>query len=146
MANLGIERGPGIFELVDELKKAPERLDKDMRASFRTLSGPIRDRARARVSIPAAKTRRHKGRYNRKMLANAITSSASSVAPTLRFGTDKVPGWAGWEFGSDRLKNFGPRTPKGRFFFPTIEAAKPEINAETQKVVESYMKLHFEGV
>lgn len=142
MANLGIKRGPGIYELVDEMKALPDRLDKEMRANFRTLSRPIRDRARSRVTIAAAKTRKHKGRYNRKMLANAITNSASSVAPTLRFGSDKVPGWAGWEFGSDRLKNFGPRTPGGRFFFPAIEAAKPEIRASTEKVVLEFTERH----
>ena len=138
-----IEAGVGIRDLIDEMKSLPSRLDKDMRTSFRKLAIPARDEARARAarSRPDRKTRKHKGSYNWKKLVNAIQSSADDDSPTLNLGSSRVPGWAGWEFGSDRLANFPRRTPKGRFFFPTIEELLPDMNEATQKVVDSYIDL-----
>lgn len=144
-----IESGEGIRDLIDLMKAGPERLDKDMRASFRVISAPIRDRARekARSERPNGKRPNRKGTYKWSKLVNSITSSADDDTPTLKYGDDRVPGWAGWEFGSDRLPQFGPRTPRlgrgnrGTFFFPTVIAAIPEVNEAAQKVVDDYLEL-----
>ncbi len=149
MTKLTIQRDEDMFRLVDELKAAPERLDKEMRADFRRLSAPIRDRARAAVLAdhPVAKTprRNRKGSYRWKTLANAVTSSASSIAPTLRYGSDKVPGYGGWEFGSNRFKQFPQKRQFGPFL-STVEEAKPEINESTEKVVLDYVQRHVGSV
>lgn len=139
-----IETGEGIQELVALFKSMPERLDKDMRASFRRLAVPIRDdaRARARAMRPEGKRPKRKGEYTWKQLVNSIQSGADSDTPTLNFGAARVPGWAGWEFGSDKLPQFPRRNKEGRFFFPTVMDAVPDINLAAQKVVDDYIDLY----
>jgi len=141
--DVNIEAGIGIRQLIDEFKAAPSRLDRDMRASFRRLAIPARDEARrdAAGSRPERTTPKHKGDYHWKTLVNAIQSSADDDTPTLNFGSDRVEGWAGHAFGSDKLKNFRPRNKEGYFFYPTIERLKPDMNVAAQKVVEDYMDL-----
>lgn len=144
-----VSTGEGIRDLIDLMKSTPERLDKDLRASFRTLSAPIRDRARskARAERPHGKRPNRKGTYKWGKLVNSITSGADDDTPTLSYGAERVPGWAGWEFGSDRLPQFPPRTPRlgrgnrGTFFFPTVIEAIPEVNEAAQKVVDDYIVL-----
>ena len=140
MTRLVIERGGGVRELVDALKVFPERLDKEMRAEFRQRALPIRDKARAKAEQqrPSRKTPKHKGDYHWKNVVNAISSSASGDSPTLRLETKKYPGVAGDEFGSNRLPQFGPRNPKGNFFFPTIEDARPDIIKATEAIANRY--------
>lgn len=139
-----IETGEGIQELVAVFKSMPERLDKDMRASFRKLAIPIRNDARARAMSmrPAGKRPNRKGEYTWKKLVNTIQSGADSDTPTLNLGAARVPGWAGWEFGSDKLPQFPRRKKEGRFFFPTVMDAVPDINLAAQKVVDSYIDLY----
>jgi hypothetical protein len=139
-----IETGEGIQELVALFKSMPERLDKDMRASFRRLAVPIRDDARAKAMAmrPEGKRPKRKGTYTWKKLVNSIQSSADSDTPTLNFGAARVPGWAGWEFGSDKLPQFPRRNKEGRFFFPTVMDAVPDINLAAQKVVDDYIDLY----
>lgn len=124
-------------------KASPARLDKDMRASFRGLAVTVRDdaRARARGEKPTGKRPQRKGSYTWNKLVNSITSGADADTPTLKIGNASVPGWAGWEFGSDRLPQFGPRRKEGNFFFPTVRAAIPEMNEAAQKVVDGYVDL-----
>lgn len=143
MARIDIEQGIGIRDLINEMKAAPERLDKDMRASFRRLAITGREDARAvaRREHPVAKTRKHKGEYKWKTVVNAIQSGADDDTPTLNFGSKRVPGWAGWEFGSDKLPNFGRREPQGRFFFPTVRKLVPDMNIAAEKIVLDYMDL-----
>lgn len=148
MARLSVQRAPGILELIDEMKAAPERLDKDLRASLRTVSAPVRDLARQkmRAAHPTAKTARkgkRRGDYRWSQVVNAITSSANSDRPQLMFDDDRKGGIGGWEFGSKKWKQFGPFTPRGRAFFPAIRESLPMIEKETQRVVDYYFELHF---
>lgn len=138
-----VKSGDGIQELIAVFKAMPERLDKDMRASFRRLAVPIRDdaRARARSMKPTGKRPNRKGAYTWSKLVNSIQSGADADTPTLNLGAARVPGWAGWEFGSDRLPQFPSRKKEGRFFFPTVMDAVPEINLAAQKVVDDYIEL-----
>lgn len=140
MAKLAIERGAGVREISNALKAYPERLDKEMRKEFREEAKPIRDDARARAEKmrPERTTPKHKGSYHWKQVVNAITSSASSDSPTLRLETEKFPGVAGYEFGSDRLPNFPSREPKGRFFFPVVEEARPRIIEVVETIATRY--------
>lgn len=142
-ARFSVESGDGVRQLVDLFKRTPERLDKDMRASFRALAVKVRDdaRARARGDKPTGKRPQRKGKYTWNKLVNSITSGAESDTPIIKLGSASVPGWAGWEFGSDRFPQFGNRRKEGNFFFPTVLGAIPEMNEAVQKVVDDYVEL-----
>lgn len=143
---LTVEEGDAIRQLVRIFKETPERLDKDMRASFRRLAVDVRDDARAKArgqkpNGPHGKRKKRKGAYTWGKLVNSITSGADSDTPTLNLGKSSVPGWAGWEFGSDRFPQFGPRHKEGHFFFPTVLGAIPEMNEAVKKVVDDYLDI-----
>lgn len=143
---LSVEEGDAIRQLVALFKQMPERLDKDMRASFRRLALTVRDDARAKARMqkpkgPHGKRAKRRGAYRWSQLVNSITSGADSDTPTLNLGRSSVPGWAGWEFGSDRYPQFGPRHKEGHFFFPTVLGAIPEMNEAVKKVVDDYLEL-----
>lgn len=138
-----IDRANGVRALTKALSAYPERLDKEMRLEFREQSKPIRDDARAKAqrARPHRTTPKHKGDYHWKQVVNAISSSASGDSPTLRLETNKYPGVAGWEFGSNKLKNFERRNPAGYFFFPTVEAARPLINEAVEEIALRYAQI-----
>lgn len=141
---LTVEEGDGIRQIVALFKAMPERLDKDMRASFRKVAEGVRDdaRAKARSQHPQGMQRRkRKGAYKWSRLVNSITSGSDSDTPTMKLGSASVPGWAGWEFGSDRFPQFGERHKPGRFFFPTVMEAIPDMNERVKEIVDDYLDL-----
>lgn len=136
----------GVRELVAALRATPERLDKAMRAEFRTVAKETRDRARsnARSRHPSATTPKHKGEYRWSQVVNSIRSGADSDTPWVQFGGSNVPGWAGWEFGSDRHRQFPPRSAKegrgnkGYFFFTAVLDEGRTAQKKAEEIVEKY--------
>ncbi len=147
MARMRVRSGPGVFELVEELKASPERLDKDLRATLRRIAVPVRDDARTlmRAAHPVAKVQRkgRRGEYRWSQVVNAITSSANSDTPQLKLDDDRKGGIGGWEFGSKKYPQFGKWTPMGRAFFPAIRRNMPMIEEEVAKAADFYFELHF---
>lgn len=138
-----IERGPGIADLVRELRETPDRLDKEMRKEFRKAATTIRDDARSRAqhSRPQPKTPVHKGDYHWRQVVNAVTAGSDSDAPTLRLNTTFI----GWEVGSTgRYPQFGPRTAQlgvgsaGRFFFPAIREGIEDLQPVIERIVTEF--------
>jgi len=145
-------------EQIREWRKLPERVDKRLRTEFRKVAQEVRDAARSeaerwrpggsrarRASTTGTKAGAPKrGAYRWKNIVNAITSGADSDTPYIRYGNDRVPGWAGWEFGSDRYPQFGPRTARlgpgnvGRFVFPTVFREAKKLEPRIQKIIDFY--------
>jgi len=143
----------GVTELVRELKGMPERLDKEMRKEFREVAMDVRDKARARARHPVQRDPsrpKSRGSYHWRQLVNSIVSGASGDSPTVSYGSGRVPGWAGWEFGGNlRYKQFPVRTPKqgrgnaGRFFFPSVMEEARGVDERVQKIAEEYIRRAF---
>lgn len=135
----------GIREIVEALRAMPERLDKDMRKEFRGIAKAVETTARGRAqgARPARTTPPSKGSYSWKQLVNSIKAGAESDSPIVQYGSPAVPGWAGWEFGSDRLPQFPPRRAGkggGRFFFPAVRATTDDVFKAAEEVVERYAR------
>lgn len=141
----------GIRDLVDALRATPERLDKEMRKEFRALAKDTERKARAsaQAARPVATTRKHQGTYRWTNLVNSIKAGAESDTPTISYGSERVKGWAGWEFGSDRLPNFPSRTARqgrgnrGRFFFPAVLDEARTLTKRTNEIVNRYAETAF---
>lgn len=141
----------GVREVVAALKAMPERLDKEMRKEFRGLTKETEGRARskARGAKPVAKTRRHKGSYHWSQLVSTIKAGADSDTPTISYGSSRVPGWAGWEFGANRLPNFPKRTARqgrgnaGRFFFLVVMDEAEGLTKRATEIVNRYAEQAF---
>lgn len=141
-------RTEGIGDLVAALKAGPERLDKGMRKEFRGITKTVEREARSRAQgqRPTPKTPKHAGEYHWSTLVNTIKAGADGDSPTVSFGSAKVPGWAGWEFGATKLPQFPPRSAKvgrgnaGYFFFPTVRDQEEAVLDAAQKVVDEYAK------
>lgn len=154
MTDVAIKPGPGIKELVRELKETPDRLDKEMRKEFRDTSRVIRDDARDRAEAarprPKGEPRpRAKKSYHWKNLVNAITNGADSIGPFVKYGAEKIPGWPGHEWGSDTYPQFQPRTPKigrgnaGHFFSPAVREGIPKAAETVEAIVLKYTEVAF---
>lgn len=138
-----------VREIAKDLRAMPERLDKEMRKEFRTISKKLVAPARAEAMAarpPRTTPKVVDGEYHWSTLVNTIRSGADANTPYMVIGSDRVPGWPGHVFGSVRPQ-FRPRLPKkgrgneGYFFFPTIDKAADTIEDDTKHVVDKYARI-----
>lgn len=143
-----------IAKLVKELREFPERLDKAMRREFRALAAEIVPRARAAASAahpianPDSKGSptgvNRPGAYKWATLVGTIRAGADKDTPYVVYGSDRTPGWAGWEFGSSRYPQFPPRSPRkgrgntGYFFTPAVDEEAKDIEKRAHAIYEKY--------
>jgi len=138
-----------VKKIVAELREMPERLDKEMRKELRAVSKDLVAPARAEAMAarpPRTSPKFADGAYHWSTLVNTIRSGADADTPYMVFGSDKVPGWPGHVFGSDR-GNFRPRLgrnaneAKGYFFFTTIDDRADSIERDTMHIVDKYARV-----
>lgn len=141
---------PGLRELIAELRKSPERLDKKFRAEFRKIAADVRDRARssAASSRPVGPSRpRTNQPQHWRDLVNSIRSGAQSDSPTVSIGRSSVPWALGFEFGSAVHRQFPPWRGNGGdagyFFWPEIRAAREEIAKRALEAIEDALRPAF---
>lgn len=141
---------PGLRELIAELRRSPERLDKKFRADFRRIAADVRDRARsaAASSRPMGPTRpRTNQPQHWRDLVNSIRSGAQSDSPTVSVGRPSVPWALGFEFGSVQHRQFPPwrgaGPGAGYFFWPQVREAREEIAKRALEAIEDALKPAF---
>lgn len=134
----------GLREFVAALKEAPDRLDKQMRAAFREIAADVRTAARANASEQHPESRPNSHRQHKQhwsALSSAITSGADSDTPWVKLGSAKVPWALGYEFGSQRHRQFpawrGSGTGAGYFFWPAIREKQGEVNEKMLEAVDA---------
>lgn len=142
----------GLREWVKELRQAPERLDKPMRAQFREIAAEVRTKARAAAQEhhpPAGPNTGRPHKQHWSALVSSITSGADSDTPWLKLGSERVPWALGFEFGS--RKNRYPQFPvwrgfgrqAGYFFWPAIRAEEPDMKDRMLKAVDETFALAY---
>lgn len=130
-----VEEVVGLKDFMRELRQFPERADLDIRKGFRDIAKDIREDARSR----AENARPLRGKSERpsppvqhwKDLVNTIRSGSTSEAPYVAVGAPKVPWALGYEFGSNRFRQFpawkGRGAGAGYFFWPAVDAANETV-------------------
>lgn len=141
----------GLPQLMRDLKATPERLDKVLRKELRDMARTVRDKARerARSAHPQPKDgdarRDRRGAYRWSQLVSSIVSGAKPEGPYVQLGREDLPGWAGWEFGSFRYRQFPPRSRRegrgneGYFFFPAVKDEAAGLTERVQRLVDRYV-------
>lgn len=154
------DRIEGLDELIKELRGAPERLDKQVRAGFRKIATRVRDEARAEAGSqhPSGRARtRNTQTQHWRDLVKSITSGAEAASPWVKVGSGGLAWALGYEFGSGgspgvRAAGSGRRrqgpypqfppwrgnsTGAGYFLWPTIRGQREEILAGMVEAVET---------
>lgn len=125
----------GLSDLRNALIRADKAEPKQVRAMLRTVSAVVVDRARPRMAS-LIHDPRSTGRLEASMKPASTVRSASIV-----LGTPKRTAYAGWwEFGGPRRPSRRPPNrdfiKQGRTLYPTLAESRPEIQAQTEWVVE----------
>ncbi len=144
----------GLRPFIAELRKSPERLDKEVRRRFRLIATGVRQVARnlAAMQHPVPKFPRARATQKQhwKDLLVSIRSGAESDTPFVLVGSDKVPWALGFEFGgSPNQPGFGAGrstaqfpawrgndSNAGYFLWPTVREREPEVQEQMLNAIE----------
>ena len=148
-AEVAFDRIEGLSELIRDLRKAPERLDKQIRAGFREVAKGVREEARDAAALvrprsapPAGRARARRQHWD--ALIKSITSGADADTPWVRVGSSSVPWAMSFEYGSRRYREFpwrGNSTGAGYFLWPSVRANEGEIKAAMLAAVDEALGL-----
>lgn len=121
--NLRIE---GIREFIGSLRAVDRSLPRELtrfnKEFAKTLVPKVQSVYRAHYPKAGAVRRRSKN------TAAQIRAVATQRSGGIRIGGSRYVYMPGQEFGSDRVRQFAPRAPRGgRFLYPTIRAAMPDL-------------------
>ncbi len=141
--NVGL-RIVGVREFVRDLKSVDASLPKELRLENRALAGALLPRVQGayREYYPKAGSRSRPGR-RRTTATGGIRVVATQKSSGIRIGGARYPYLPGQEFGSNRYRQFAPWTglgpgghgSYGRFLFPTIRRAMPQVERAYAGVV-----------
>jgi hypothetical protein len=142
----------GLYPALARWAKADPMFNKEIRKASVVLIGQVVTEVQAHASyapnprqaIEAAKGFRARPDRVPVIKLNGSGNFVSKSRPNRRRKTKVTRGdvFFGSEFGSDRLKQFPKRSPslgggnQGYYFWPTIEAMSPKINAEYIKSLD----------
>lgn len=146
-AEVAFDRIEGLSELIRDLRKAPERLDKQIRAGFREVAKGVREEARDAAALVRPRSSPAGGRASRQhwdALVKSITSGADAESPWVRVGSNAVPWAMSFEYGSRRYREFpwrGNSTGAGYFLWPSVRANEGEIKAAMLAAVDEALGL-----
>lgn len=129
----------GIADLVADLRKAPERLDKEFRARFRVIAKGVREDARDRAMLMHPRMPRERKRALKEhwdALVKSITSGAESNTPWVRVGSNSLAWATSFEFGSRRYREFPWLGRDGYFLWPAIYENSDEIKAQMLAAID----------
>ena len=126
-------------------EEATDAAKRESSALAEFAAAKIRDKAATRTVNPAAVQR----------IASGVKVSKSSKIGEISYGfaSQKFSGggstrdlWAGFEFGSNKYKQFPNRTPNrgrgnsGYFIYPTLREIKPQIIAQWENAFSRILK------
>lgn len=128
-----------------DMRRALGEVDAELRKEFRVELKGVADIAarRMRAAVPFDGGKKQKGVAQH--WRDKITAGASGSSAFVTWGRKTVP-YAAWlEFGGNRRGRGGgiasrPRTPGGRFIYPQIARARPEVEQELRNAVERLLQ------
>lgn len=120
--NLRVE---GIREFISGLRALDRSLPRELTRFHKDFARTLVPRVQAeyRAHYPKAGSRRRRS----KNTVAQIRAVANQRSGGIRIGGARYKFMPGQEFGSDRVRQFAPRAPGGRFLYPTIRAAMPDL-------------------
>lgn len=93
---------------------------------------------------PQARTPKHRGAWNWHEAVASVDVKETDDGYTVSFGSSRVPGAEGFEYGSSRSPRFGTPDANGRFFTPQAKRTKETLDAMGDEFVAAVGK-HLEG-
>jgi hypothetical protein len=146
----------GLFEFLRRASAADPMFNKEIRSSSIVLAKVIVTEVRAHSTYAPNPRQAIQSAMGLRTLSDRIpaiklrgsSEFVSKSRPSKKRKRPVTRGdvFYGAEFGSDRLRQFPPRSPKlgggnqGYFFWPTVEAMAPKINAEYLKALDRITK------
>ncbi len=143
----------GLKPFIAELRKSPERLDKEIRRRFRLIAADVRAGARNLASMQHPVPKFPRTRATQKQhwsdLLTSIQSGADSDTPWVAVGSDKVPWALGFEFGGGLPAGRGRRggraqfppwrgndSDAGYFLWPTVRDRQDDVVEQMLNAIE----------
>lgn len=97
--------------------------------------------AAARAGRPRRLTEKHPGDYTWAEFVDSYLSGTEFGSPYVGLGEGLPPHVVAWEYGSDRVPQFGPHSSAGRFLQPALRNAEDQLEDAMRDRIDHELRL-----